>query len=206
MFLLSSLFTIEKVDIKVSGDISENEIRRLWKNFLRQNYLGIKPNLFKLKKDSLCKYISSDVRIDKVQIQRYPPNRLVILVEPKRAFVWIKDGIGVDKNGVIFPIKGTQSLPYLSGFYEKKGTINVSCLFFLLKSAKNYSFFPKIKEIRFEKDKVFFSLDSLWICIPQELKGSTKRFKRLEVILKRDLSNIKLIDLSYDDVLLSPSF
>ncbi|MEW6681221.1 MAG: hypothetical protein AB1297_09450, partial [bacterium] len=183
--LFSSLFTIKNVEVKVSGDISENEIMRLWKGFLRQNYPGIAPNLFKLKKDGLHRYILSDVRVKRVEIKRYPPHRIVIFIEPRRAFVWIKDGLGVDEEGVIFPIKGTQSLAYLSGFEGKKmkEVINVSSLFSLLKGAKNYSFFTKIKEIRLEKNKAFFSLNSLWVSIPLEMENSTKRFKRLEIIL-----------------------
>lgn len=206
--LFSPFFTIKKVDIKINGDISRNEIMGLWKGFLKQNYSQSACNLFRLNSEALSRFIISDVRIDRVRIKRRPQNKLIILINTRKPFAWIKDSLACDEKGIIFPICGTSSLPHLLGQEEKKGgdVIDVSNLFFLWTKAKSYSFFPKIKEMKEEKGKVFFLLDNIWFCIPSEKGGFTKRFKRLEIILKTDLSNIKLIDLSYDDVILSPSF
>lgn len=205
--LSSSIFTIKIIDIKIDGDISKDEIKRLWNGFLRQNYLYSMPNIFKLNTKSLRRAILSDIRIDSVKIKRYPPDKLIIFIKTRKPFVFIKGGLGVDEKGVIFPIKGTQSLIYLSGFKGKKcgDTIDVSLLFPILSIAKRYPFASLIKEIKIDKKKAFFTLDNILVCIPLEIEGAHKRFKRLDLILKTDLSDIKLIDLSYDDVILSRS-
>lgn len=209
MVLFSSLFTIKRIDIRITGDIPKDDVKKLVDRFCRQNYPFSSPGLFKLNTKSLCRTILSDVRIDRVRIERHPPSKLIIFVVQRKPFVWISENLGVNEKGVIFPIKGTQTLPYLSGFSEKNSgdIIDVSILASIFKEAKKYPFAHKIKEISLKEKRIFFLLDNLWVCIPSKEEGLTKRFKRLEEVLKTDLSNIKLIDLSYgEDVILSSSF
>lgn len=207
--LFSSLFAIKRIEIEITGDILKDEIKKPLNRFFKQNYPSSSPNLFRLDTRSLTRTILSDIRIDKVRIKRKPKDKLIIFIEARKPFLWVCENLGVDEKGVIFPIKGTQTLPHLSGFSEKNSgdIIDVSILSSVFKEAKKYSFAHKIKEVSLKKKRIFFLLDNLWVCIPFREEGLAKRFKRLEEVLKTDLSNIKLIDLSYgEDAILSSSF
>jgi cell division septal protein FtsQ len=199
--LLSDLFAIRRLVVKADSSL-EADIREAFCEYCNQNHLGVWPNLFVLDRRSLARFLLSDLRIKKVKIRRMPPGSLIIEAEEREPFCWIKRGLGVGKDGVVFPIKEGDEFPLLYGFEdaEEGDKIDVEVLYSIIKRMENFH----ITEIREGKQKFFFLIESVWICILPE-EDLRRQIKRLEKILKEvDLSKFKLIDMSYDDVVLSP--
>ncbi|HAW50008.1 TPA: hypothetical protein DCX16_03550 [bacterium] len=205
-FFSSSFFDIKYIVVQEDKRFKEDVILAT-KEFFKKNYRILTPNIFRLNKKALSRSILSDIRIKDVKIKKIPPNKIIIIVFPRKAWAWIREGFGVDEKGFVFPIETTEGIPFIRGFSGiKQGRrIDVENLVFLWTKMKDFLFFEKVKEFLLKGDKIFFLIDGLWVCVPSEKEDMLKNLIKLDVVLKTDLNNVKMIDLSYDDVLLSSS-
>jgi len=204
-FIFSDIFRIKKVEVETDGNLEKKEIVSLFNNYCKENYLGLRPNLFKLERNSLRRFLLSDVRLLCVKIQKRPIDTLIIFVTERKPFAQIGEGLCVDKDGMVFPTKETHTT-YLHTASEKKPGDKIDVQGLYLITERIQAFLPKnqIREMKKEKDRCFFLIEDTWFSVLLKEKELNKKLAQLSVLLPT-LKEKGFIDLCYDDPILSPN-
>ncbi|MBU1262928.1 cell division protein FtsQ/DivIB [bacterium] len=206
--VFSDLFLIKKIEVETDGSLKKKEVVLLFDSYCQENYLGIRPNLFRLERKSLRRFFLSDIRLLEVKIGKRPLNKLLISVTERKPFAQIGEGLCIDKDGVVFPTKETDLFYLYSASKKRPGDrIDVQELYLIVQRIQR--FLPKypIQEMRKEKDRCFFLIEDTWVSVLLKEKELDKKLVQLSVILPT-LKKGEFIDLCYDDPILSenPSF
>ncbi|MEK9148804.1 MAG: hypothetical protein AAB267_02015, partial [Candidatus Desantisbacteria bacterium] len=183
-FILSDIFRIKKVEVETDGNLEKKEIFSLFNSYCKENYLGLRPNLFKLERDSLRRFLLSDVRLLEAKIKKRPLNKIIISVTERKPFAQIGEGLCVDKDGVVFPTQETHTTYLHINSKKRPGDkIDVQELYLVAERIK--AFLPKyqINQIRREKGRFFFLIEDAWISVLPKEKELDKKLPQLSVIL-----------------------
>ncbi|MDI6751243.1 MAG: hypothetical protein QME07_00030 [bacterium] len=205
-FILSDIFRIRKVEVETDGNLEKKKILSLFNSYCKENCLDHRPNLFKLEKDSLRRFLLSDVRLLEAKIKKRPLSKLIISVTERKPFAQIGEGLCVDKDGVVFPTKETHTTYLHINSKKRHGDkIDVQELYLIVERIK--AFLPKypINQIRKEKDRLFFLIEDTWISVLPKEKELNKKLTQLSVILPTLTKKGVFVDLGYDDPILSPN-
>jgi cell division septal protein FtsQ len=202
-FIFSDIFRIKKVEVETDGNLEKKEMFSLFDSYCKENYLGLRPNLFRLEKNSLRRALLSDVRLLEVKIGKRPPNKLIISATERKPFAQIGEGLCVDKNGVVFPTKGTHTTYLHTTSKTRPGDkIDVQELYLIAERIKAFLPTYPIKEMRKEKDRCFFLIEDTWVSVLLKEKNFDKKLAQLSVILPT-LKEKGFVDLCYNDPILS---
>ncbi|MDI6703360.1 MAG: FtsQ-type POTRA domain-containing protein [bacterium] len=208
-FFTSSFFKIKEPII----NINDEGIDRRFKEYCYKNYITTTPNIFKIDIRDLRDYLTKIPDVKEVIIERGLPDIIKINVIKRKPLAIIPKGtafLGVDKEGVVFPLDSFQDLPIITGVNveeEGKRVKNIGlqrALTIISQMKENQSsILDKISEFNVEDPN---DIVSYFTEFPTQIhfrEMSKQRLQEFKYVLKHiDVSKLQYIDLRFQDIVI----
>lgn len=216
----TSYLALKEFTISIKGEyLTKQRVDTLFKRFVLKRYSCSHPNILKLDIADTERYLLSAVEIKTVKIKRYLfQKRITIEAEGRIPEVKLqkKDGkwIGIDEEGIPFPIDAKIKLPIIYGFRKiiigkQITTQGLQDLFLIKQKDKELGFglWARVKQINISNNLCLIIEDGTRIYFGQRLEENRliSRLKELNAILKylKETEQVnKYIDLRFDNILI----
>lgn len=193
--------------------INDEKIGRRFKEYCYKNYITSTPNIFKIDIRNLRDYLSQAPDVKDVIIERRLPDiikinvikrRPLAILPKKRAF------LGVDREGVLFPLDSFPDLPLITGLdvgCEGKKVKNLglqrTLTIILQMEESQSSILDKISEFNIENPNKIISYVTEFPTQIYFREMSKQRLQEFEYVLKHiDVRKLQYIDLRFQDIVI----